>query len=138
LKNLFNLKTGGYMDELNEKETPETPEIEPDVEITSDEKNMALLAHILGIVLSFLGPLIIWLIKKDESKFIDHHGKEALNFQLTMLIAYIVGGILTMVVIGACIMLAVWVLIIVYSIIAAMAANKGEWYKYPLTIRFIT
>ncbi|RKZ34240.1 DUF4870 domain-containing protein [bacterium] len=126
------------MDELNEKETPETPEIEPDVEITSDEKNMALLAHILGIVLSFLGPLIIWLIKKDESKFIDHHGKEALNFQLTMLIAYIVGGILTMVVIGACIMLAVWVLIIVYSIIAAMAANKGEWYKYPLTIRFIT
>ena len=110
---------------------------EAPAQVSSDERTMALLAHLLGIFSFFVGPLVIWLIKKDESEFVDYHGKEALNFQLTMLIAYIVGVILSTIVIGLCITLAVWVVIIIFSIMAAVAANKGEYYRYPISIRFI-
>jgi len=66
----------------------------------SDEKTMAMLSHILGAVTCFVGPLIIWLIKKDESPFVDDQGKEALNFQITIAIAYIVGAVLMAVCVG--------------------------------------
>ncbi|MCD6595976.1 DUF4870 domain-containing protein [bacterium] len=117
--------------------TPQPTEQVGEYEPTSDEKTMAILAHVLGILVSFVGPLIIWLIKKDESKFVDFHGKEALNFQITMAIAYIIGGALSVIGVGCIVMLAAWVMIIVFGIIAAVAANKGEFYKYPVTIRFI-
>ena len=116
----------------------EQPQKEQQVQITSDEKTMALLAHLLGIVLGFIGPLIIWLLKKDESKFVDYHGKEALNFQLTMLIGYIIGYVLTFVLIGICILGIVWIVAIIFSVIAAVAANNGEYYRYPISIKFIS
>jgi len=106
-------------------------------ELTSDDKTMAMLAHLLGIVVGFVGPLIIWLIKKDQSKFVDYHGKEALNFQITVLIGYIVSSILSMVLIGCVTGAAVWIMSLIWSIIAGMAANKGEYYKYPVSIRII-
>ena len=106
-------------------------------QVSSDERTMAILAHLLGIFFSFVAPLVIWLIKKDESEFVDYHGKEALNFQLTMLIVYVVGAILSTIRVGLCITLAVWVVIIIFSIMAAVAANKGEYYRYPISIRFI-
>ncbi len=125
------------MDEEIKNQAVQAGNTQPGGGVTSDERTMALLAHLLGIFFSFVGPLVIWLIKKDESKFVDHHGKEALNFQLTMLIAYVVGVILSTIIIGLCVILAVWVIIIIFSIMAAVAANKGEYYRYPLTIRFI-
>src|SRR5712692_2285229 len=67
---------------------PATVEAGLPTEIKSEDKTMAMLCHLLGIVTWFLGALIIWLIKKDQSKFVDDQGKEALNFQITMLIAY--------------------------------------------------
>ncbi|MEM7697405.1 MAG: DUF4870 domain-containing protein [Verrucomicrobiota bacterium] len=115
----------------------------------SDEKMMGLLAHILGIFASFVGPLIIWLIKKDQSPFVDDQGKEALNFQITIAIAYVVFFILTAVVqiipvvgaiigcVGAIALLAVGILMIVYAIIGGMKANEGVAYRYPFAFRFV-
>jgi len=98
---------------------------------------MAMLAHLLGIVLSVIGPLIIWLIKKDEHPFVDQQGKEALNFQITLLIGYVIGSVLTVVCIGAIILPLVWLLGIIFGIIAAMKANEGIAYRYPFAIRIV-
>jgi uncharacterized protein len=94
------------------------------------------LAALVGIP-SIIGPLIMWLIKKDESDFIDRHGKSAVNFHLTMLIAAVISIILVFVIIGIFLLIAVGVLIVVFSIIAALKANNGEEYSYPLSIPFI-
>jgi uncharacterized Tic20 family protein len=104
---------------------------------SKDDKTMAMLAHLLSIFLGFLGPLIIWLIKKDQSPFVDDQGKEALNFQLLMLIAWLVGGATICLGIGAIIMLAAWVCTIIFGIMGALEANKGVAYRYPFNIRFI-
>ncbi len=98
---------------------------------------MALLVHVSAIFTGFVGPLIIWLIKKDESPFVDRHGKTALNFQFTLLIGYIASIILFIVLIGILTFFACLVLGIVFPIIAAIAANKGEEYTYPMSIKFI-
>ena len=102
-----------------------------------DEKLWATLIHIGGILFGFLPALIGYLVLKDRGPFIRAHATTALNFQLTMLIGYVVGTILTFVIIGIFVILAVAVLVIVFGIIAAIKANKGEWYTYPMTITFI-
>lgn len=114
--------------------TAETAYADP----TKDDKTMALLAHLLGI-LSIFGPLIIWLIKKDQSRFVDVHGKEALNFQITLLIVYLVLGVGGCVTFGLTMMLlpVVWVVSLIFSILAAVQANEGKMYAYPVNIRFI-
>jgi uncharacterized Tic20 family protein len=104
---------------------------------SKDECTMAMLGHILGIVLGFIGPLIIWLIKKDQSKFVDDQGKEALNFQLTILIAMAVSGALICVFIGIVLFVAVWIADIVFCIIGGLKANSGVAYRYPMNIRMI-
>lgn len=106
-------------------------------EVSKDAKNMALLCHILAIFTGFLGPLILWLIKKDDDKFIDYHGKEALNFQITVLIAWIVGWLLMFVVIGCIVLPAVGICDLIFCILAAIKSSKGEYYRYPVSIRFI-
>ncbi len=104
---------------------------------SSDEKTMGMLAHLLAIVLGFIGPLIIWLIKKDESAFVDYHGKEALNFQLTLFIAWIGAFVLSFVLIGLLLIPILLLVQLIMPIIAGMAANKGEYYKYPATLRLV-
>lgn len=103
----------------------------------SDERLWATLIHIGGIFFSFVPSLVGYLVLKDRGPLVRSHTLSALNFQLTMLIALVVGYILTFVVIGIFIILAVYVVTIIFSIIAAIAANKGESYKYPLSIQFI-
>src|SRR4051794_589064 len=105
----------------------------------SDERLWATLIHVGGIIIGFISPLVGYLVLKDRSAFVREHAKTALNFQLTLIIAWIVAYILTIVTLGLLFFLplAVWVLDVVFSIIAAVAANKGEPYKYPLTIPFI-
>jgi|SRR5688572_19530802 len=102
-----------------------------------DSKTMGMLAHLLSIFTGFIGPLVIWLIKKDSSPFVDDQGKESLNFQLTILIGYIIGGATSCLFIGLLILPAVWVLALVFAIIATMKANNGEAYRYPFAIRLI-
>jgi len=103
----------------------------------SDERLWATLVHISQIFFSFVGPLVIWLVFRERSRFVDEHGKEALNFAITMAIAYVVGAILTLIIIGAFIMLAAGILTLVFGIMAAIAANKGQPYHYPIAIRFV-
>jgi len=104
----------------------------------ADEKLWSTLIHVLGIFFSFLPALIGYLVLKDRGPFVRQHAAAALNFQLTMLIAYIVGIILTFIIIGIFVILAVEILIIIFSIMAAIAANKGESYTYPLSIKFVS
>lgn len=104
---------------------------------TQDDRTMAMLSHLLGIFFGILGPLIIWLIKKDQSPFVDAHGKESLNFQITLLIAYMVSGVLAIILIGAVLALVVWIASIIFMIQGTIAANSGQDYRYPVSIRFI-
>lgn len=103
----------------------------------SDEKLWSTLIHIGGIFFSFLPALIGYLVLKDRGPFVRAHTLTALNFQLTMLIASVVGSILTFIIIGIFILIAVGIVVVVFSIIAAIKANKGELYTYPLSIQFI-
>ncbi len=106
---------------------------------SSDDNTIAMLVHLSGIILGFIVPLIMWLVNKDnpQKSFLTEQSKEALNFQLTLLGVYIIGTILTIILIGALINFAAWIACIVFSIIAGLAANKGELYRYPLSIRLI-
>ncbi len=103
----------------------------------ADEKMWATLIHIGGIFY-FLPSLIGYLVLKDRGPFVRAHTAAALNFQLTMLLASLVGSVLLVIGIGLLILLAVYVVNIVFSIVAAVRANRGEWYTYPLSIRFVS
>ena len=99
-------------------------------------RTMGMLCHLLGIFTFFIGPLIIWVMKKDESPFVNDQGKEALNFQITTAIATVLCFF------GFCIapllILAVNIVRIVFSIIATIKANQGIPYRYPVTLRLIS
>ena len=104
----------------------------------SDEKLWATLIHIGGILFGFLPSLIGYLVLKDRGPFIRAHSATALNFQLTLIIAYAVGTVTSLLLIGLLVLLAAWVASIVLGIVAAMAANRGEAYTYPLSIKFVS
>ena len=97
-----------------------------------DDKTMAMLAYILGIFTGFLGPLILWLIKKDQSKFVGFHALQALLLHAIVVIGYLLSGVLTFVLIGFLTYPLFFVLGLVFSIIAGLAANRGEWYDIPV------
>jgi len=103
-----------------------------------DPKSMAVLAEVLGLLTGWIGPLIIYLVNGDKDPFVKHHSSEALNFHLTVLIAYLVSFVLMFVLIGFVLVFVVLVLSFVFSIQAAMAANRGEWYRYPVSIRMVS
>jgi uncharacterized Tic20 family protein len=84
-----------------------------------------------------LGPLIVWLIKRGDSPEIDAHGKEALNFQISMLIYNLVAGVLCLLLIGFALLAVLHILNVVFVILAAVKASEGQMYRYPLTIRLI-
>ena len=88
-----------------------------------------------GSILGVIGPLLIWLIKKDDHPFIDDQGKESLNFQITILIAVLVCGVLLCAGIGFVLLPIVAIYNIVFIIIAAIKANEGEDFRYPITLR---
>jgi uncharacterized Tic20 family protein len=104
----------------------------------ADEKLWATLVQIGGILFNWIPALIGYLVLKDRGPFVRAHTATALNFQITIFIAYVVGGILIIVGIGLLIVLAAWVLNIVFSIIAAVKANQGEFYTYPIAIKFVS
>ena len=104
---------------------------------TSDERTMAILSHILSLFFPILATLIIYLIKKDESKYVAAHAKEALNFQITAAIAYIASMILMIILIGVLLIFAVAICYLIFVIIATIKASDNKLYRYPLTIRLI-
>jgi uncharacterized protein len=125
------------MDEQNQTNQPAQPAGSQNVEVSNDAKNMAVLCHLLGIFTCFVGPLVIWLLKKDEMPFVDHHGKEALNFQITVAIALPAAVISVFCLIGRFLVPIIGVLDLIFCIVACLAASKGEYYKYPLCLRLI-
>lgn len=112
-------------------------------EIRPEERQMAMFTHLAalaGLVFplgNIIGPLVMWLIKKDTMPFVDDQGKEALNFNITISIGWVVSMILLLIFIGYLLMVGLFVLWIVFLIVAAIKANEGEAYRYPLTIRFL-
>ena len=141
--------------------TPPTPAPQPQASwpqqpagTVGDQRNWAVGAHLSALVASFvlglavLGPLVVYLIKKDDDRFIAEHAREALNFQLTWLIGGFVAGvaavILTLVTVGFGLIVFVPAAIgfaiawFVFMIRAAMAASRGDYYRYPLTVRLVS
>jgi uncharacterized Tic20 family protein len=138
--NYFQKDIGDRMSDFENMTTPPPP---PMGTPSADERQWGLFAHLstlVGLIIPFgsiLGPLVVWLIKKDTMPFVDDQGKEALNFNITALLAFIVSGILMFVLIGFLLIFVVFIAWLVLSIMAAMAANKGEAYRYPFTLRLI-
>jgi uncharacterized Tic20 family protein len=110
---------------------------QPSEQISKDARTWAMLCHLLAIFTGFIAPLVIWLIKKDEDSFIDSHGKEALNFQITVAIASIVSWLLCFACVGFVLLPAVLIVNIIFCILATIKANNGQAYRYPVSIRFI-
>jgi len=100
------------------------------------ERTMGILAHILGFFTGFIAPLIFFLILNDQP-YAKEQAKEALNFQITVIIGTIIGFILTIIIIGIFVVIVVGILDIVFCIMAAIAVSKGENYRYPIAIRII-
>jgi uncharacterized Tic20 family protein len=109
------------------------------------ERNFAVFCHLGGFALYLLGfalghvlvPLVLWLVKRDESAFVDAHGREALNFQISVTIYAIVASLLAWVLIGFVLLPLLAGFHIVLMIIASVRASHGEPYRYPLTIRLL-
>ncbi|MDZ7676594.1 MAG: DUF4870 domain-containing protein [Acidimicrobiales bacterium] len=99
---------------------------------------MATLAHAGQLLGGFIVPLIIYLVKKDESPFVEDQAKEALNFSITITLASIVSFVLIFVLIGILLIVVVMVVAIVFPILGAVAASRGEYYRYPLCLRLVT
>ncbi len=104
----------------------------------SDARMWSLFAHLGGIFFGFIPSLIIYLIFKDRDPFIRRHSTQALNFQIIATIAYVVSAVLQAVFIGYLTGFATFVAVVVFSIMAAMAANKGDEYSYPLVPKMVT
>jgi uncharacterized Tic20 family protein len=136
-------------------EQTEQPELAAEIpegkEINKDARMWAMFCHLAGlggllpivpVIGSILAPLIIWQIKKDDYPFVDKQGKEAVNFQISMLLYAVIGSAVCLVTcVGAplvpIVCFAVGIVDLVFLLIAAVKANNGQHYRYPLTIRFI-
>ncbi len=112
--------------------------------LTQDEKTFGMLAHLTALAQliiptfgNIIGPLVIWLIKKDQSAWVDKQGKESLNFQISIAIYTVVSIILIPIVIGIILLIAVGIFWLVMVIIASIKANEGIDFSYPLCIRII-
>lgn len=110
--------------------TDQTPSYTP----TSDERTLAILSHVLTIFFWLFPPLIIYLIKKNESQFVAEHAKESLNFQITV---SIIGIVLVLTVVGILLLWVLGILVLVLVIIATVKASESKLYRYPFTIRLI-
>ena len=135
-----------------ETSTPPTPPLPSPVNVSgpalvssaSNVRTWTILCHasaLLGVFLHFpghlLGPLIVWLAKRSDSPEIDAHGKESLNFQISMLIYNVIAAVFCLVLVGFIFLAALWVLNTVFVIVASIQASDGKFYRYPMTIRFI-
>ena len=120
----------------NDSDSKQEPPAEPQ-QVSKDAKNIAMLSHLLGFFTSFFAPLIIWLLKKDEDAFIDQQAKEALNFQITILLAMCAAALLSIVCVGIPLLFVIPILDLIFCIIAAVKTSDGQPYRYPLCLRLV-
>ena len=108
-----------------------------------EERNWGTLCHLVAFtgyiipIANIIGPLVVWMIKRDEMPFVDDQGKESLNFQITIMLAMIASGLLMFILIGFVLIFVVVIFQFIVVIIASIKANEGVYYRYPLCIRFI-
>lgn len=113
------------------------------MEVTKSDKDFGLLVYassFAGYLIplgSILGPLIVWLMKRDESAFVDQCGRHCLNFKVSLFIYVVISGVLALVGIGFILLGALAILDVVCTIIALVKASEGKAYQYPLTIKFL-
>jgi uncharacterized Tic20 family protein len=121
--------------ETEEAKSPQGQEkgIKERSEIPEEAKKMAMLCHLLGMV-GILGPLAVWVLTKDKHQFVYEQGKEALNFQLTVLICL---AILIGILVGIPLIPALVVLNVIFVVIAGVKAGSGEAYRYPVAFRLL-
>jgi uncharacterized Tic20 family protein len=104
---------------------------------SNNEKNIATITHLAGTLFSIIPALIVWVLKKEDSEYIAMQAKEALNFQITVLVAQLIAGILVWILIGFLLLPIIWLVNIVLCIIAAISTSRGESYRYPICLRLI-
>lgn len=105
---------------------------------TEEERLLAMLIYLLSFFTTFIGPLLIWLLKKETSSFIDYHGKEYFNFIISYFIYSVIGTILLFILIGIPILIVVGAAALIFTIIAAIKAFQGERYRIPFIFRIIS
>ncbi|MDQ1145434.1 putative Tic20 family protein [Bacillus sp. SORGH_AS 510] len=103
----------------------------------SDERLYAAGIYVLSLFFPVLAPLIIWLLKREQSSFIDYHGKEYFNFFISYTVYFIISGLLMIVLIGFITTPILGVMLLVFTIIAAVKAYEGNDYRFPLIFRII-
>lgn len=106
---------------------------------SQEDRTLALLTHLSGIVLSFIVPLVLWLINKDKAdkEFLNDQAKEALNFQITVVIAWVIAIVLSAIAIGFLLYPVIWIGNLILCILAGVKANEGVAYRYPFALRLI-
>ncbi len=107
---------------------------------STDDKNLAMLTHLSGFVLSVVVPLIVWLMYKDrpEKAYLVSEAKEALNFQITVLIGYVICSILAIILIGIFLAKLLWIVNLVLCIVAAVKVSSEGSYRYPFALRLVS
>ncbi len=119
-------------------ESPTPPPALPASAVTQDEKTLGIVMHVLCLVgFPIIGPLIIWLIKKEQSQYLDSQGRELLNFQISYLIYAFAAFLLCFVLIGFVLLPVIAIAMIVLTIIGIVSAAEGKVYRFPLTIRML-
>lgn len=117
---------------------PPPPPAAPKQPLTDDETRLwAGLTHLLGGILGFLAPLVIWLVFRERSAYVEAESKKALNFQLLALIGYVIASILWMIFIGALLTTAIWVVSVIFGIINYQKVQRAETTDYPITVNWI-
>src|SRR5699024_9379384 len=111
--------------------------IEQHVKPTDDERMMAMLIYLVSLFTTIIGPLIIWLIKREESDFVDYHGKESMIFLFSFAISSVVSTLSMIILLASVLISIVGIVYCIYTIIAIMKAYSGERYRIPLVIRLI-
>lgn len=124
---------------MSEFDTLTSPPPQPAGSGSSDDRTFALLTHLSGIFLSFVVPLVVWLINREraDKAWLNDQAKESLNFQITILLGYLVSAVLAVILIGGLLGLVVWVVNIVFCILAAVKTSEGVTYRYPFSLRLI-
>lgn len=115
------------------------------VTVPREERTWGMFTHLSALIAQFIvpglgpiiGPLIIWLVKKDAMPFVDDQGKEALNFNISVFIYGVICGLLWLVFIGMILLPLLGLFWLIFTIVASVKAHEGVAYRYPLTIRFL-
>ncbi|KUP06459.1 hypothetical protein Q73_07440 [Bacillus coahuilensis m2-6] len=103
----------------------------------NDERLFAALIYVISFFTAFIGPIILWIVKKDSSSFVDYHGRQYLNFLISYTIYTVISGVLTFILIGFALLAVVSIAGFIFTIIAAIKAYEGEEYRIPAIFRIV-